>query len=235
MILPSGKSKNSVRLDTEDQTRNPSSPDYVPELKKNMKTAKVKDRSWAKQNTDNIMMKQNVMNKASSIGSARAGNLTDIGGPVKQLRISSSNSIWDSNVLDEMKNKKDSGERIREQNEKTAAKRDKERQESRNLSIDKDALKEILANGSTTRGNSVTKTNANDSYNYNSHVPKNELSIFGDRDFKQIPEKTDGENFKVAKSERAAKHKQDRSWAKANTPSSTKNRVQKFFNKKNGK
>lgn len=228
MIFPSGKPRNNenLGLGETDSSHDPRSPNYVPEFKK--KAKKERDRSWeqpAKQTTLDET-KHNIIRSAHSIQSARAGNLSDIGGPVRQMKSATANSIWDNNVLDRIKSgevKLDQGERIAADNKARAEQREESRRAQ--FTIDKEAVKAAMK-GSNTVTN--TSAHASDNSNYSTKVSKNQFSIFDKADkFENMSDPTSGEAIKQAAKQR--REKSDRSWETQKPNMTAKEKLSSFF------
>jgi len=155
-----------------------------------------------------------IESKGSPILSAGQGTISNIGGSSKYVKSETSNSIWDSNKLESLAKKEDSGERIKKENKQATLKRE---------NIEKERLDEMVDSLQETdmrRANNVSGIGGFKGSKFN--MPENNISIFDDKEFERVPEKTNGE--KLAEIER---NKKDDSWKDIRKPTTTKD----FFNK----
>lgn len=147
--------------------------------------------------------------RGSGILSAGVGTVSDMGGPNKYQGSQTNNSIWDSNILDELVDVKGNDEKIKE--EKQAV--EKLRKGMRKEALDQ--LAKSISETDTRKDATVVKSSE---YNGSSYqTPKTNMSIF-DADFSNLPEETEGE--KISKRANAPKEK-DESW-KSNGLKNTK-------------
>lgn len=140
----------------------------------------------------------------SSIISANAGGITDMGGPQKQIKLPSSNSIFDP-----CKNQREA-EKI---GDKTEGQIDKERVATNRRTAEKERMDDLVAHlqgTDQTKASSVHRTATGDSESTVFRASRNNMSIFDSSDFARIPEKTGGEKI----SEQVAKKRAevDSSW-----------------------
>jgi hypothetical protein len=229
MIFPSGNRKNldAASNPLDGGPVSPYSKDYVPELKKDVRKKKASRHEFKEQAATKMSdVAHNVLAKGNSIGSAQAGGLSDIGGTVRQMRTATSNSIWDTGVLDRIlagKVELDKGEQIKADNKKVAEARETARQQQL-FNIDPEAIKAAMGSSKSV---SATSAHANDSSNYGSKVAGNQLSIFDANKFANVPELTEGE--KIKKAAAARRDKTDRSWEAPTAAVSSKQKLSAFF------
>jgi len=129
-----------------------------------------------------------MVSRGTKVMSAAGGTVTDMGGPKKFVKSEISNSIFDSEVLDRLKEVKTSREETDE--EKSNINR------VRNSINDEvmDSLAESLRDTDQRKGSSVSQVGEYSGSSYNK--PKNGISIFDtEKDFSRVPEKTDGEKL----------------------------------------
>jgi hypothetical protein len=140
----------------------------------------------------------------SSIISANAGGITDMGGPQKQIKLPSSNSIFDP-----WKNQREA-ERI---GEKTEGQIDKERVATNRRTAEKERMDELVASlqsTNQTKASSIHRTATGESESTAFRDSRNNMSIFDSSDFARIPEKTEGEKISEKVAEKRAEV--DSSW-----------------------
>jgi hypothetical protein len=164
--------------------------------------------------------------------SAGMGIVTNFGGPKKQLKSVTANSIWDTQIIDRMIETPDNGERIKKDAE-TAAKIKKDMADERIKSM-VDSLK------TTDLRKDATIAKAGEyagSSNYKR--PYTSMSILdiqeGKNDFNRIPEKTEGE--KITERVKEAKNKAKEP-LRSNTISTSKilnNMIDNIIGKSNDK
>jgi len=126
-------------------------------------------------------------NRAGSILSAGGGSISDFGGPSKYIGSQTSNSIWDSNIIESLAGQKDNGEKIKEENLQ--------------LKSDRNAIKEerledmtqALQETDMRKADGISSSVEFSGSKYN--MPQNNISIFDSDDFERIPEKTAGEQL----------------------------------------
>ncbi len=172
------------------------------ETKQELKTPQKSDNSSA------------IESKGNPILSAGQGNISDFGGPSKYVKSETSNSIWDSNKLESLAKREDSGEKIKQENKQATLKRENIEKERMNEMV------ESLQNTDIRKADNVSSIGGFKGSKYN--MPQNNISIFDDEEFERVPEKTNGE--KLAEIER---NKKDDSWKDIRKPTTTKD----FFNK----
>lgn len=140
----------------------------------------------------------------SSIISANAGGITDMGGPKKQIKIPISNSIFDpwSNEREASK--------IGEKNDIQVAKEiiatNRRTAEQQRM----DDLVEKLQGTDQTKDSSVHRTGTGNVESTAFKPSRNNMSIFDSGDFERIPEKTEGEIISEKVAEKRAEV--DESW-----------------------
>jgi regulator of replication initiation timing len=157
----------------------------------------------------------------SSIISARSEKLTDMGGPVKQIKTDVSNTIFDNNKLSILSNNIDS---------KLKTKADKEEISTNRRIAEQsriDNLVTSLKEGEKPIISSIfrTETGYSDTSNYKS--PSLNMSIFDNTNFERVPEKTVGE--KVSEDVSIRRSQKDDSWKNNGKSISSKSISNDFF------
>ncbi len=158
----------------------------------------------------------------SSIISANAGGITDMGGPKKQIKTPMSNSLFDP-----WKNEREAskiGEKtdIQVAKETIATNRRTAEQDRMNDMVEK------LQNTDQTKASSVHRTGTGNAESTVFRPSRNNMSIFDSSDFERIPEKTGGEMISEKVAEKRAEV--DSSW-RTNGKSLTSGEVSdRFFN-----
>lgn len=141
-------------------------------------------------------------NTILSAGRSIDGGVSDFGGPSKQIKTLTNNSIWDSDIVKKQSEFKSSKERTEEEKSNINKYRNSIKQESLDRYADQLSLTE------TSKESSIKNDSTNEGGTFG--VSKNNMSIFDDAyDFSKLPEKTEGE--KVSEEARKAKEKDD-SW-----------------------
>lgn len=139
---------------------------------------------------------------------------TDEGITNNNLKSKSTNSIWEPDFIEKRAKIKGNDERLKAINKKEKQRREELKNATRNELINDKDLQEALNNNELKKENSISKlADANDSYNYDKHVPQNGMSIFDNGNFDKIAKKTKGEKIKGENLKRLSK--KDRSWTKS--------------------
>ena len=202
MVLQRNQDAGKISFLNKNEEAKEEKPAEQKEAQQELKTPQRSDNSSA------------IESKGNPILSAGQGTISDFGGPSKYMRSETSNSIWDSGKLEGLAKKQDSGERIKKENKQSSLKREDIRKERR------DEMVESLQNTDMRKTNNVSSIGGFKGSKYN--LPQNNMSIFDDKAFERVPEKTSGE--KLAEIER---NKKDDSWKDIKKPTTTKD----FFNK----
>ena len=162
---------------------------------------------------------------------------SDIGGSRKQMRMSSSPSIFDVDVLDRAIAQKDNGEKIRETNKRIEDQRDKNKYASRYETIDGQDLAEALRDTDLRKDAGVHSLSGREAVNYSQKLPVTGMSIFetpdfgGKGDFSHIAE-TEGEQLgKRRKAEAAAKKSDNKQWVEDAQKRASANSANSSFGK----
>jgi len=163
---------------------------------------------------------------SSKIMSSSGGNITDIGGPRKQMNSQTSNSIFDCEVLDRLRVIKDSSEETAEIKSNVNRVRNSINDEVMNN------LAESLKSTDQRKSSTVSPMSQYSGSSYNK--PANGLSIFDqDMNFERVPEKSDGEKLSAKLAE--DREKSNDSWrdtSKANSIRSLEDRlIDSFMNR----
>lgn len=171
-----------------------------------------------------------MISRGTKIKSTTGGVVTDIGGPKKFLKSETSNSIFDTEVIDRLMKVKTSQEESKEIKENINKVRN---------SINSEVMDELansLKNTDQRKASSIASLSEYSGSTY--RKPSNGLSIFDEEfDFGRVPDKTEGE--KVSERVSKEKDKKDNSWqkvSKAKTIKDLENRlIDSFLNKENEK
>jgi hypothetical protein len=233
MIFPAGKPRNAASNplgETEGQ-HDPRSPFYQPELKKDVRLASKANKAAFAEIASKLAAVQKddpqayaAVRSAHSIGKANCGALTDIGGPVRQMKTHVSNSIWNPERLAQIKDEElTRGEQIKSDNEKLAAQKQQLRREV--FTIDPEAIKAAMRSSSSAIN---TSAHATETSNYKAHVAAHQPRLFDVTNrLETMPELTPGEQIRVAAAER--RQKKDTSWQTVQGTTNTKQKLSAFF------
>lgn len=157
----------------------------------------------------------------SSIISANAGGITDMGGPQKQIKIPTSNSIFnpDRNAIEA--SKIDSKTETKIEKEKIAT--------NRRLSEQKrmDDMVESLRTTNQSKSSSAHRTGTGDLERTDFKLSRNNISIFDSGDFDRVPEKTRGEKVSEQVAEKNAQI--DESWRQNGKSLKSREVTNRFF------
>lgn len=158
----------------------------------------------------------------SSIISANAAGITDMGGPKKQIKTPISNSIFDpwSNEREASK--------IGEKNDIQIA---KETIATNRRTAEQDRMNELvekLQSTDQTKASSVHRTGTGDVESTAFKASRNNMSIFDSSDFERIPEKTGGEKLSEEITEKRAEV--DESWRTNGKSIKSSEITDRFFN-----
>lgn len=154
-------------------------------------------------------------NRAGSILSAGRGSVSDFGGPSKHMGSQTSNSIWDSKIVESLAKKQDNGEKIKEENLQLKSNRNAIKEERL------DNMAQALQETDMRKADSVASSGEFSGSKYS--MPQNNMSIFDNADFERIPEKTAGEQ--LGKKEVI----KDESWKDIKKPTTTNDKFNKMF------
>lgn len=173
---------------------------------KNKEVEKVAKREDKKENFKVTKSQKLDNNKALSSrngGSflyAGDGFAQDGGSPTQYLGKTSNNSIWDSEVLSKLSNKKGGDEIIKE------SKKERENIKNEMKNRQKSSAKSEGLNTDTSK--TIKSSSFKADHNYN--LPRNSISIFdSEKNFSRVPEKTEGE--KLSETHRNKEQKDKRS------------------------
>lgn len=161
------------------------------ELLENNKGMKFSDVSFINRNGKTIM-------------SAQAGELTDIGGSKNQMRTQSSNSIFDSEILNKLGKVASSKEET--QKEKIAIEENRNNKEKERMS----ALAENINNINIKKGNSMFRNGDDSCEEISYKKASTSMSIFDNLNFENLPNMTEGE--KLSQDTISRKKEKDESW-----------------------
>jgi len=172
------------------------------------------------QKSKQLESKDNGLMTSHHISSARTGSIKDEGGPSKYVKSESSNTIWDSNKTEQESQKIDNKTKtLQEKSEIVSNKREAENKRMEEMTS---ALKSTLQDkaSSVSSAGTLSGTNYKDS--------KNNMSIFDNKDFMRVVDKTDGE--KVSEDISKRKSQVDDSWKDGGKVVSSKDITKSLFN-----
>lgn len=170
--------------------KTPSIKDHVPEMKQ--RSSKKADRSWEKNSPAmKFSDKANDLNSSSSnsILPARSGQIKDIGGPNKHIKLESSNSIFSPDNIEKIATNKTNKEKTKIEKESTSqARLEKQKQwnESHSPKIGESLDKGTVVNASCPEGSS-------------DWVPSHKMSMFDTKEFERLKSPNKIENKKAEK------------------------------------
>ena len=164
--------------------------------------------------------------RGKSIHSAMGNqSVTDMGGPQKQMKFQSSNTIFNPDAISEKSKEKDNGERIREEKAAIRKQHEEMKLSQRNHTIDGESLSEALKKTELRKDSNVQNLSAQEAHKYSKKMPMKGMSIFDTKEFERVPDKTAGEIRREEIKTNAGK--KDRSWAAGSEPVTSKS----IFNK----
>jgi hypothetical protein len=149
-------------------------------------------------------------NKRVLSASGGRTDVTDVGGPRKQLKMASSPSIFDVDVIDRAMETKDNGERLREQNAARDAHREEIKNASRYTTINGESLKEALKETDQRKDNGIHSISAQEAHKYSNKLPMSGMSIFDSGNFDNVG-KTAGEEL-ADRRKKEAEAPKERTW-----------------------
>jgi hypothetical protein len=159
------------------------------------------------------------------IFSARTGAITNEGGPSTYVKSNSSNTIWNADKTAEASKELDSKTKtIRDKAEIASNKREAENKRMNDMT---EAIKSTIQE----KASSVSPAGTLSGTNYK--VSKNNMSIFDDKDFMRLSDKTGGE--KISEDIQTRKNQVDDSWRNGgkvvSSKDMTKNLMESLFKK----
>lgn len=159
------------------------------------------------------------------ICSARTGGITNEGGPSAYIKSESSNTIWNADKTAEASKELDSKTKtIRDKAEIASNKREAENNRMNDLV-------EVLKSTLQEKASTVSPAGTLSGTNYK--VSKNNMSIFDDKDFMRLSDKTDGE--KISDDIKTRRSQVDNSWRNGgkvvSSKDMTKNLMESLFKK----
>ena len=162
------------------------------------------------------------------IRSARAGRITNTGGPDTVSSTEALNSIWDSNKLERSAKQMDS---------KTRVKQEKDRIVTNRRMAEQKRMDELVENlKDTEQRKDSTVSRASDLSGSNYYSPKSGMSIFDNKEFERLENKTGGE--KVSEETKIRNAQKDNSWKNDGKSVSSKKLqnlfMDRFFDNQNG-
>jgi hypothetical protein len=198
-------------------------PEKVSEVKSTPK--KTVDQISEEQKSKKLSNKDDGMKTTQHIFSAMTGKITNEGGPSAYIKSESSNTIWNADKTAESSRELDSKTKtIQEKSEIASNKREAEDKRMNDLT---EALKTTLQEKAST----VSPAGILSGTNYK--VSENGMSIFDNKDFMRLSDKTGGEQ--VSEDIKTRKSQVDNSWRSGgkvvSTKDVTKNLMDSLFKK----
>jgi hypothetical protein len=144
---------------------------------------------------------------------------SNIGGPVKQVQSSISNSIWDSDRLLKIKGQIDNKEATIAEKESMNQLRKRMEQERT------DSIIKGIQSVDSTNAAAVTKMDSYQGHKFNS--PQQGMSVFDSSDFVRVPEKTAGEM--LSEDNEKKRNLKDESWKNNGKAFSSKDVTDRLF------
>jgi hypothetical protein len=192
--------------------------DAQPEIKNASSEELAADRNARLEQQDQkarrLSNKDDGMKTDKHICSARTGVISDKGGPSKYVKSDSSNTVWDSDKT------------AREASKLNSERQEKEKQ----IEVDAKAREEIKQNSKvdpTPENASFSRLSDLKGSHY--HVPSSGMSIFDDKDFQRLAEKTSGENLSHEIDEK--RKIKDESWKNSGKATGTKDATNILFDR----
>lgn len=237
MIFPSGNSRNgqSNPLIGGDAAKNdPRSPQYEPELKKNVRRASQANRqsfqeiaAQMKANREADPAAHAAVRSAHSIGKANLGAVSDIGGGVKYLGSSTQNSIWNPTRISQIKAEElTQGDRIKADNAKLAEQRQQARRQQ--FVIDPEALKAAMQSSSSVNSVPAHERGSEQAMSYKNRIAPHQMSIF-DKPDKLDNMQSPTNEVVIRQTAQARRNKSDRSWEQVSGTTNTKHKLSALF------
>lgn len=193
--------------------------DVNPSSEENPKEAKNKEISEIaeEQKARMINNKDNGLMTSKHISSAYTGVIQENGGPSKQVKMETSNTIWQPDRLSNQK--EDSQTRVRAEKEQIITNRRVAEQQRMADIVEK------LKDTDQRKTSTVSKVGIDQGSNYK--APKNNMSIFDTQDFQRLSEQTEGERISKENSEK--KSQKDDSWRGDKKAVNTKDKLHTFI------
>lgn len=188
-------------------------------VKKEATPEKTLSQIAAEQRSKKLNNKDNGLMTTHHISSARTGVITDKGGPSKQIKTETGNSVWDSNKTARLAEALDSKTKTQQEKAQIADNRRVAEQQRMN------DLAESLRQTDQSKASSVSRLSDQQGTNYKK--PATGFSIFDTQDFQRLAEKSEGE----ALSERKAQERsvKDESWKTSGKAVSSKDVMNRLF------
>ena len=145
------------------------------------------DQMAEEQKAKRLSNKDDGMMTTQHIFSARTGNISNEGGPSKHVKNDSSNTIWNANRTSEASQEMDSKTKtIQDKTQISSNKREAENQRM-------DSLVDNIKSTIQEKASTVSPAGTLSGTNY--QVSNNSMSIFDNKDFMRLSEKTGGEQI----------------------------------------
>jgi len=193
--------------------------------KNNKDTQNNKQEDFAKtikeQKSKRLSCKDDGLKNSHSILAGHSGGLTDMGGPKKHIKMETSNTIWDTSRNENLIKSIDSKEETRQEKQKIAEL--KQKQEKDRIDSIVNSLKET----DNRKASSILSSREQSSETNKYKSPTANISIFDQKEFERLPEKTSGE--KVSEENKIRKSQKDESWKSNGKCLSSKDVTSKLF------
>ncbi len=180
---------------------------------------KTLDQIAEEQKSKKLNSKDDGLMTSQHISSARTGEVTNEGGPSTYVKSESSNTIWNANKTSEASKELDS--RTKTIQEKAQIASNKREAENKRMNELTEAIKSTIQE----KASSVSPAGILSGTNYK--TSKNNMSIFDNKDFMRLSDKTEGE--KVSEDIKNKKNQNDESWRNGGKVVSSKDLVNRLF------
>jgi len=171
------------------------------------------------QKSKKLNNKDNGLMNSMNIRSARSGVIKDEGGSSKFIKSETSNTIWENNKSERLSKEIDSQTRVKIEKEQIAT--NKRVAEQKRMDEMVNSLRE------TEQRKDSTISPASNFNGSNYYAPKQSMSIFDNKEFERLEEKTAGE--KVSDENRKKRNQKDESYKNSGKQVSSKDFVNRFF------
>ncbi len=187
--------------------------------KKEATSEKTLEQVSQEQKAKKLVNKDNGLISSHAISSAMTGQVKDEGGPSKYIKIDTSNTIWDNSKTEKAAEEIDN--KTKTQQEKEVIFSNKREKEEKRMAEMAESLKSTIQEKSS----SITQSGVFQNSKYINST--NGMSIFDEKDFPRIEEKTAGE--KLSDDIRNKRDQVDESWKNGKQSVSPKDITQKMF------
>ena len=185
--------------------------------KQDIKPEKTIEQIAEEQKSKKLYNKDNGLIRSHSISSARTGEITDIGGPVKYIKSESSNTLWDNDKISKVS--------LKIKGEADVLKKEEKQVNTNNRIAEQKRMDDLTEKLKDVNQPKVSPIGTYEGSNYK--TLSQGMSIFDKKDFQRLEEKTAGE--KVSEDVQKKNNLKDDSWKGNSLPISSKNIRDRFF------